>query len=173
MIYVIFKDKSKKYEIGNIWDLDENDFIKSKYEDEDYNEAKTEADYLNHVELKRASTCKKNLITIKEFRQAEENYISSTYESTGYVIKKMKSKEAQKFVKMMNTYHLRYYDSGDNHYVVNDNGVKLYQYNEMLGILEMLNRGGLGNTVESFMEELEKNTEFYEYEIIDQAHGSD
>jgi len=105
--------------------------------------------------------CKKNLITIKDFRQAEDNYISSTLERTGYQIKKLKSKKVQKFVKMMNTYHLRYYDSGDNHYVVNEDGVKLYQYNEMIGELSMLSRGGLLNIVDIFLEDLEKNTDYY------------
>jgi DNA integrity scanning protein DisA with diadenylate cyclase activity len=161
MIYIIYNEKNKKYEIGNIWDVDKNDFIQSSYKDEDYNEAKNELDYLNHVEEKRTSTCKKNLITIKQFRQAEDNYISSTLERTGYQIKKLKAKYVQKFVKMMNTYHLRYYDSVDNHYVVNEDGVKLYQYNEMIGELSMLSRGGLLNIVDIFLEDLEKNTDYY------------
>ena len=105
--------------------------------------------------------CKKNLITIKQFRQAEEYYSESTFESTGYINKKLKAKEVKKFVKMMNTYHLRYYDSGDNHYVVNENGVKLYQYNDLLGILSMLSSGGLLNEVNLFFEDLEKNTDYY------------
>jgi hypothetical protein len=103
--------------------------------------------------------CKKNLITIKQFRQAEEYYSESTLERTGYQIKKLKAKYVQKFVKMMNTYHLRY--SGDNHYVVNEDGVKLYQYNEMIGELSMLSSGGLLNIVNLFMEDLEKNTDYY------------
>jgi hypothetical protein len=161
MIYIIYNENTKKYEICNILYADKIDFIKSSYEDEDYNEAKNELDYLNHVEARFNSTCKKNLITIKDFRQAEDNYISSTFKSTGYIMKKLKAKEVQKFVKMMNTYHLRYYDSGDNYYVVNEDGVKLYQYDEMIGELSMLRMGGLDNIVDLFMEDLEKNTDYY------------
>jgi hypothetical protein len=39
--------------------------------------------------------------------------------------------------------------------------VKLYQYNDLLGILSMLSSGGLLNEVNLFFEDLEKNTDYY------------